>query len=114
MAKKAKDKSSANARRDVPKEDHIGRHCNHQRLICDIDTKNIVGVFPEAFHLRTEKKEEYLSVHWLEYFKGTLNTQFKGVVAALRDKRNVGRSSAIARLHVDLVLKAGLERNPSL
>jgi hypothetical protein len=102
-------------RPDVPNSDHVARYCNPQRVIRDPITKAITGLFPQAFELRQEIKETYLSTHWMESFAAVVDTQFKKVVAALRKKHpNVRPLGAFARLNAGRVLQAGAARNLSI
>jgi hypothetical protein len=104
-------KKAKHERREVPEADHLARHCNSQRVIRDPTTREIKGVWPEAFELRTKLEEEYLSTHWMEYFsRDDIDTQFQYVVQALRAKRDVKANSAIARLKARLVVEAGKSR----
>jgi hypothetical protein len=50
----------------------------------------------------------------MEYFSADVDHQFQEVVKALREKRDVVPNSALARLNVGLILKAGLLRGHSL
>ena len=102
-------------RRDVPSAHHLARHCNSQRVIRDPTTRDIKGVWPEAFELRVTLNEKYLSTHWMEYFSSNdIEKQFKEVVKALRVKRNVGANSAIARLQAASVVDAGKGRGHNI
>jgi hypothetical protein len=110
----ARGKPKQTRRPDVPHAHHVARHCNPQRVIRDQVTGQVRGVWPEAFELRVKKNEEYLSVHWMEYFATDTGTQFRDVVKALRKKRDVAPNSAIARLNAGLVVRAGSSRGHSL
>ena len=101
-------------RPDVPHADHVARHCNPQRVIRHPVTRQVQGVWPEAFELRVTKNEEYLSVHWMEYFSPDIAPQFLEVVKALRKKRDLVPNSAIARLNAGLIVGAGSLRGHSL
>jgi hypothetical protein len=94
-------------RPDVPHVDHVARHCNPQRIIRHPVTRQVQGVWPEAFELRVTKNEKYLSVHWMECFSTDVDLQFRDVVKALRKKRCVVPNSAIARLNAGLIARAG-------
>jgi hypothetical protein len=110
----ARGKSKQARRPDVPHADHVARHCNPQRVIRHPVTHQVQGVWPEAFELRVPKNEEYLSVHWMEYFSTDIHLQFREVVKALRKKRDVVPNSAIARLNVRVIVWAGSLRGYSL
>lgn len=101
-------------RPDVPHADHVARHCNSQRVIRHPVTREVQGVWPEAFELRVTRNEEYLSAHWMEYFSTDIDLQFRDVVKALRKKRDVVPNSAIARLNAGLIVGAGSLRGHSL
>ncbi len=103
--------SKAPKQRRVPPDDHVARYCNPQRVIRDPNTDTIKGVFPQAFELRTNKKELYLSTHWMESFSEENDLQFQGVVAALRKKMEVVRpKAAIAKLNTGCVVRCGAMR----
>lgn len=102
-------------RPDVLATHHIARHCNPQRVIRNPITRAVEGVFPQAFELRQKIKEQYLSIHQMEYFSTEIDSQFRGVIGALRKKgRTVGANSAIARLNAGLVVGAGHIRGHSI
>ena len=107
-------RSPQQRRPDIAESHHVARHCGHQTIDRDPVTGEIRGVFPQAFELRTAKKELYLSLNWFEYFAGTLTDQYKGVVAALRDKRTVKSNTAIARLNAGLIVQTGKVRGLAL
>jgi hypothetical protein len=108
-------KNAKQKRRDVPGADHLARHCNSQRVIRDLITREIKGVWPEAFELRVTLNETYLSTHWMEYFlRDDIDKQFKEVVKALRKKREVKANSAVARLKAGPVVDAGTARGHSI
>ena len=106
MANKKK-KPKQVRRPDVPDDHNVARHCHHQRIIRDLESGDITGVFPQEFELRLTKKETYLSMNWLEFFPGNLDAQFKAVVAALRAKRKVVGRSAIARIRAGSLVESG-------
>lgn len=101
-------------RKDVPPEDHVARYCNPQRVMRDPDTNAIMGVFPQAFKLRTKINEKYLSSHWMESFSTDVDTQFQAVAAALGKKLTIEPKAAIARLNVGYVVQAGVKKNHSI
>ncbi len=80
----------------------------------DPATKEIKGVFPQAFELRVKIGERYLSLNWFEFFGDTVPAQYRGVVAALRDKRNVTPRCGIVRLNAAEIMDAGAARGLSL
>ena len=92
-------KRQSQKRRDVPDDHHVARYCNPQRIIIDPETQAILGVYPEAFELRTKEKETYLSAFWMESFGIGINleAQYLAVVAALRKKhKNMKPQGAFA------------------
>lgn len=104
-------------RRDVPKTDHVARYCNPQRVIRNPQTKAVEGVWPEAFALRVEVQETYISTHWMERFSEDVDAQFGAVVRALRKKfvtYGVKRRAAIARVNAGLVVEAGSLRGHAI
>lgn len=108
MAKKTKQE-----RRDVPPTDHVARYCNPQSVIRDPESGVIIGLFPDAFELRTRVEETYLSTHWMEYFDTNDGSkQFKRALAALRAKhKNVRPTGVSARMNVGAVIATGLQRS---
>ena len=103
--------SKAPKQRRVPPEDHVAHYCNPQKVIREPETDAIIGVFPQAFALRQEKNELYLSAHWMEFFAVDVDVQFQGVVAALRKKMEVVRpKAAIAKLNTGCVVRCGAMR----
>ncbi len=106
-------KAGKQQRRDVPSGDHVARYCNPQLVMLNPETGAIIGVFPEAFALRTHMRESYLSTHWMEAFGVDLHidAQFQAVVAALRMKhRGVKSDGAFVRLNAGRVVAAGIHR----
>jgi hypothetical protein len=102
-------KQKKQTRRDVSPDHHVARYCNPQRVIRDPVTKQVIGVFPQAFELRTARKETYVSAYCMETFSADdLKVQFEGVLAALRRKLTVAQAAVLARLHAGLVVEAGV------
>ena len=62
----------------LPPEDHIARYIRRRLIQFDNDTKDPVGIFPQAFQLRPLERD--LSVSWMEYFEGNRKAQMKAVV----------------------------------
>jgi len=60
----------------------VVRYVQWARLRKDGDTDVVVGVLPQAFHLRPG--EEFLSGSWLEFFKGTRQQQIVDTVKMFR------------------------------
>jgi len=110
-------KAAKRQRRDVPSDHHVARYCNPQRVVRDPETEAIIGVFPEAFALRTDKQESYLSTNWMEAFGVDINidAQFRAVLIALRKKDFAARpTGAFARLNAGRVVAAGIERGHAI
>jgi hypothetical protein len=102
-------------RTDVPDADHVARYCGNQSVERDPKTKLILGVYPQAFSLRVQRNEQYLSIYWMEYFSDTIDTQFQGAVAALRNKPfTLSNAGAFARLNAKRVRAAGTTRGHML
>ena len=78
----------------IPENNHLSRYCGKQHL-SDDDGR----VLPTAFHLK--EGETYLSVNWIEYFKGaTLSeaiSELQGIFA--RKLKRVGASAKFAVLN---------------
>ncbi|MBS0234532.1 MAG: hypothetical protein JSR99_13720 [Proteobacteria bacterium] len=114
MVKKKKGTPN-NPRRDIPREHHVARYCNPQRVDRDPETLAIRGVFPQAFALRPEISEEYLSLRHFEYFGADIDQQYKSVVAAFESAiKNVRPTSAVARVKCGDWLRVGDERGHKL
>lgn len=71
---------------DLPREDHVLRFVPPSRLHRDEDD-NVIGVLPQAFELRLHQDEKYLSVNWLEYFKGDFDSNIEATVSSFRESR---------------------------
>ena len=71
------------AQRDFRDDEHFVRLCSRQKQIRDEDGK-ILGVTWEAFSLRTEINEDYLSGALLEHFEGTQKEQAVAAVEAMK------------------------------
>jgi hypothetical protein len=63
----------------LPPEHHVARHIRPRLVQRDEETKEPVGVFPEAFQLRDGERD--LSVNWLEHFSGDRKQQLRQVIA---------------------------------
>ncbi len=114
MAKRKKGKPN-NPRRDISGDHHVARYCNPQRVDRDPETSEIRGVFPQAFALRPEIGEEYLSLRHFEYFGNDINKQYKDILAAFESTiKNVRPISAIARVQCGDWLSAGDARGHKL
>ena len=99
----------------VPPEDHVAHYCNPQKVIREPETDAIIGVFPQAFALRQEKNELYLSAHRMEFFAVDVDVQFQEVVVALRNKNLILKPrGAIAKLNAGSVVEGGNMRGLSI
>jgi hypothetical protein len=102
----------------VPDSDHVARYCNPQRVIRDPRTLAVTGVRPQAFELRPEIKETYLSTYWMEFppsDQATVDTQFRTVLTTLRRKHpNVRSNGAFARLNAGRIVQSGSSRGHSI
>ena len=96
---------------DVPDADHVARFCHPQRgVIRDPITKEIKGLYPEAFALRVDKNEQYLSMNHFEHFGPDVSAQFTEVLKVLRSKFT-NPKHAIARLNTKKVRDCGGDRH---
>ena len=102
-----------NPRRDVPPTDHVARYCNPQRVKRDPKTRTVIGIFPQAFELRSRMTppETYLSTYWMEVFSHILSDQYRGVHATLRKKLGLAPLGVFARLNVGAILAAAAQRS---
>lgn len=94
---------------NLPKEDHVVRYAPFQRLHRDEDD-NIIGVLPQAFELRLNDEEKYLSVNWLEYFEGDREYNIESTVKNFRESRRLiggrtGKKSAFCIGNVGKILE---------
>lgn len=81
------------ASKEIPNDYSIMRYAGRNRLILEDD--KVVSFFPQAFALRPD--EEYLSVTWVEYFKGAPAEQrVRAIKAFRRSFPGVGKQSAYA------------------
>lgn len=102
-------------KRPVPPENHVARYCNPQQVIRNPETDAIEGVFPQAFALRIEKNELYLSTHWMEFFSNEVGGEFQAVVTALCNKKfKVKPRGAVAKLNAGCVVQGGAMRGLSI
>ena len=108
-------KQKQKKRADIPSNDHVGRYCNPQRIIRDPSSQQVLGVFPEAFALRAERNENYLSAHWMEKLAYGLTDQFGGVVDALNRKGIATKPrGGILRINAGTVVAVGLSLGHTL
>lgn len=82
----------------------------------DTLTNEVVGLFPKAMMLRTERKESYLSVNMLEHYDGNKIEQLKAVVAIQRAKAigKLSLQSGVAILKTGRILEIGARNGRSL
>ncbi len=96
---------------DVPNADHVARFCHPQRgVIRDPITKQIKGLYPEAFALKVERNECYLSMNHFEHFSPNADVQFTEVLKVLRSKF-IKPKHAIARLNAKKVRDCGGDKH---
>ena len=92
---------------DVPDDHHVARFCHPQRgVIRDPITRQIKGLHPEAFALRVDRRELYLSMNHFEHFGPDVGVQFTEVLKVLRSKFT-NPKHAIARLNAKRVRACG-------
>ena len=92
-------------------DQHVVRRCGYQVIERDVNSNQVVGIFPDAMRLRTEIEERYLSVNWLEHCPGTKIERLKAVVAIQRAKA-IGRlslQSGVSVLKTERLLEIGNE-----
>jgi hypothetical protein len=78
----------------IPDTDHVVRHCPPKKCEATIAS-------PDAFLLRLEIEEEYLSTQWLEKSgEKDLIEQLRAAERSLSKRRSLKRSDRFARLHV--------------
>lgn len=85
------------AENDIPDEDHLARYVKPMLVMRDEDTNEILGVFPQAFALRKDKDEEYLSANWLEYYNDLpKEVQIAKVLKDFKAGMTIAKTSALA------------------
>jgi hypothetical protein len=82
-------------------EHHISRYVPYKKLLRD-ENDNPVGILPQAFKMREEKKEKALSVNWLEFFGNNHTNNIVNVIKNFRISRDskVGKYSAFGIANV--------------
>ena len=101
-------------RNDVPGSDHVARYCHPRRVIFDVATGALIGLFPDVFKLRQQSGETYLSLNHFEYFKGDLDHQFSEILVVMRSKFKRPPEPIIARLSAAQVIACGARRQKNL
>lgn len=97
--------------------EHVVRFCHYQKVERDIETEEIRGVFPQAFELRTDINEQYLSVNHLEHCQGGVAERLAGIVGHLRSKLHpdaMVAGAGVAILNSKRVKDIGARRGLSL
>lgn len=93
--------------RDLTDEEHFVRLCSRQKQIRDEDGK-LLGVTWEAFSLRVDRNETYLSGALLECFAGDQATQMKAVLKAMgAGGLKFGDNHAVALCEAGVMRKCG-------
>lgn len=102
---------------DVPSGHHVARYCHPQRgVVRDPVTKEPVGLWPEAFRLRNNRKrpETYLSLNHFEHFAGSLADQYDAIAAVMLSKLTLPPRPVIARLSASAIVACGVDRAKDL
>lgn len=81
------------AQKDLPDADHIVRHVPRSGL--RISDGVVVGVLHTTFRLRPADGHA-LSAAWLEFFNGSVDQQFAGVIDAFVGNRKIKKREAFA------------------
>ena len=91
----------------IPVTDHVSRHCRQSRLTED------GRPMPAAFHLRTEKNENYLSVDWLEFLDSNRTNQLEAVRKIFKKRGyDVKAKDVFAVLNVDNTINYVKKNSP--
>jgi hypothetical protein len=98
------------AYKPIVDEHHVVRHCKKRNLVVRDD--KIVDIFPEAFLLREDKDETYLSANYVEYFAGSRDVQIKSCLSDLHITPKP--KDGLMRLNVGEMKSAGLRQNVKL
>ena len=95
--------------RRIDHDEHIVRRCGYQVIERDATSDQVIGLFPAAMRLRTEKGEQYLSVNLLEHCPGTRVERLKAVVAIQRAKAisRLSPQSGVSVIETERLLKIG-------
>ena len=91
---------------------HVARHVSRQKLIVDVETQEVVGIYFHAFELR--EGEEGLSVNHLEHYDGAQTDQLQQIKRDISNSRTVGGKSGFGVLGVGRVEAIGREYGRSL
>ncbi len=97
------------SQKNIPDTDNVLRWARNSHLVRNHDGI-VVGCHHALFALRTNqefiarkgKKEDFLSVNWMEYFNGTEDEQVNAVVIEFKSKRagTLPSNSYFTKLHV--------------
>lgn len=81
------------------------RYVKPREVWRDPETNKVLGVFPNAFKLRTG--EEYLSAAWLEYYsRQTRNSQIASTISAFKAGLSISKNAAFALGNVRAIKEA--------
>ena len=96
MSKKTK---PLHPKKPLPGDHHVVRYVPKGLLRRDADL-NVIGVQPQAFQLRWEKKkeavEEYLSAAWPEFYGTSMQEALQQIATCLQTKGMAGPDSGLA------------------
>jgi hypothetical protein len=97
------------SQKNIPDSDNVLRWAKNAHLVKNHDGK-VIGCYHVLFTLRTDqefidrkgKKEDFLSVNWLEYFTGTQDEQLNAAVSEFKSKRGnkLPKNSYFTQLNV--------------
>jgi hypothetical protein len=95
---------------------HVARRCGYQVIERDVNTNEVVGLYPTAMRLRQNIRETYLSINWLEHCNGTKIERLKVILAIHRAKAKgrLSPQSGIAVLNIGRVREIGTAHGRNL
>src|SRR5204863_5249898 len=100
---------------DIPAAEHVARYCHPQRgILRDAATGELKGLWPQAFMLRSHKKETYLSLNHFEHHNKDLAHQLREVLTIMRTKFLKPPEPVIARLNAARVVECGADHGRPL
>ena len=69
---------------DISDGEHLARYVRRKSIITDRkDRSTILGCFPDAFRLRADRNEQYLSTARMETYEGTPEEQVSAILTAM-------------------------------
>lgn len=96
--------------RELMDAEHWVRHCSRQRIIYD-QLGNALGITYQAFVLRTERQETYLSGAHFEHVNGTTKDRLRELLRILRQTLKIGQNDGMAICNAGSVRRIGTSKS---